>query len=67
MPVRAVGAEATAQLKKETGIEPIQVWWTGTHTHSAPQVGPHGLLKLMMPERYKYEPDRKYKSGRNRL
>jgi neutral ceramidase len=52
--------EATAQLKKETGIEPLQVWWTVTHTHSAPEVGPHGLLKLMMPERYKHEPDQEY-------
>jgi len=43
--------KATAQLKKETGIEPAQVWWTVTHTHSAPEVGPHGLLKLMMPGR----------------
>jgi neutral ceramidase len=52
--------EATAQLKKETGIEPAQVWWTVTHTHSAPEVGPHGLLKLMMPERYNHEPDHEY-------
>ena len=52
--------EVTAQLKRETGIEPIQVWWTVTHTHSAPEVGPHGLLKLMMPERYNHEPDQEY-------
>ena len=52
--------EATAQLKKETGIEPVQVWWTVTHTHSAPEVGPHGLLKLMMPQRYNHEPDHEY-------
>lgn len=52
--------EATAQLKKETGIEPMQVWWTVTHTHSAPEVGPHGLLMLIMPERYHHEPDREY-------
>lgn len=52
--------EMTAQLKRETGIEPTQVWWTVTHTHSAPEVGPHGLLKLMMPERYNHEPDREY-------
>ncbi|MGA2579595.1 MAG: neutral/alkaline non-lysosomal ceramidase N-terminal domain-containing protein [Bryobacteraceae bacterium] len=52
--------EAAAQLKKETGIEPLQVWWTVTHTHSAPEVGPHGLLKLMMPERYNHEPDQEY-------
>jgi hypothetical protein len=52
--------EFTAQLKRETGIEPVQVWWTVTHTHSAPEVGPHGLPKLMMPERYKHEPDQEY-------
>jgi len=52
--------EFTAQLKRETGIEPVQVWWTVTHTHSAPEVGPHGLLKLMMPERYGHEPDQEY-------
>jgi neutral ceramidase len=52
--------ELTAQLKRETGIEPLQVWWTVTHTHSAPEVGPHGLPKLMMPERYKHAPDQEY-------
>ena len=52
--------EMTAQLKRETGIDPVQVWWTVTHTHSAPEVGPHGMLKLMMPERYGHEPDREY-------
>jgi hypothetical protein len=52
--------EMTAQLKRETGIEPLQVWWTVTHTHAAPEVGPHGLAKLMMPERYNHEPDEEY-------
>ena len=52
--------EFTAQLKRETGIDPLQVWWTVTHTHSAPEVGPHGLAKVLMPERYGHEPDREY-------
>ncbi|MBZ5596677.1 MAG: neutral/alkaline non-lysosomal ceramidase N-terminal domain-containing protein [Acidobacteriia bacterium] len=52
--------EMTARLKRETGIEPLQVWWTVTHTHSAPEVGPHGLLKVIMPERYNHEPDQEY-------
>lgn len=52
--------ETTAQLKKQTGIEPVQVWWTTTHTHSAPEVGPPGLIKVMMPERYGHEPDQEY-------
>ncbi len=50
----------TARLKQETGIEPAQVWWTVTHTHSAPEVGPHGLIKLILPERYKHDPDDAY-------
>src|SRR5438477_7500633 len=24
------------ELEKEAGIKPLQVWWTVTHTHSAP-------------------------------
>jgi neutral ceramidase len=52
--------EVTARLQRETGIAPLQVWWAVTHTHAAPEVGPHGLPKLMMPERYKHEPDQEY-------
>jgi hypothetical protein len=52
--------EFGAQLERETGIGPLQVWWSVTHTHSAPEVGPHGLPKLMMPERYKHDWDREY-------
>ena len=52
--------EATAELKRQTGIDPTQVWWTVTHTHSAPEVGPPGLEKAMMPERYTHEPDEEY-------
>src|SRR5712692_5458886 len=28
--------EFAEQLKKETGVDRVQVWWTVTHTHSAP-------------------------------
>lgn len=52
--------EFAAHLKKETGIDPVQVWWTTTHTHSAPEVGPHAMAKLMMPERYGHPPDTEY-------
>ncbi len=34
------------QLTEETGIQPGQVWWTVTHTHSAPHVGPQDLGQL---------------------
>jgi len=52
--------EVAARLKVEAGIDPVQFWWAVTHTHSAPEVGPHGLPKLMMPERYKHDYDREY-------
>ena len=52
--------EFTAKLKSETGIDPVQVWWSVTHSHSAPEVGPHGMPKLMMPDRYGHEPDKEY-------
>lgn len=47
-------------LKKETAIERNQIWWTSTHTHSAPEVGPPGLPQVFMPDRYKHQPDWDY-------
>ena len=35
--------EIVSALEAEMGIKPLQVWWTTTHTHSAPEVGPPGL------------------------
>ncbi len=52
--------EFAARLKRETGVAPVQVWWTVTHTHSGPEVGPPGLTKVLMPERYNHEPDQEY-------
>ena len=28
-------------LKREMGIEPVNVWWSATHTHSAPEIATH--------------------------
>lgn len=47
-------------LKKETGIDSKQVWWSVTHTHSAPEVGPPGLAQAFLPDRYKHQPDWEY-------
>jgi neutral ceramidase len=52
--------EFCRDLKNETGIERHQIWWTTTHTHSAPEVGPAGLPQVFMPERYKHQPDWDY-------
>ncbi len=47
-------------LEKETGIKRHQVWWTNTHTHSAPEVGPPGLPQAFMPDRYKHQRESAY-------
>jgi hypothetical protein len=50
----------TAELKKETGIEPRQVWWTVTHTHSAPEVGPPGMYDVLLKGRSEHSWNREY-------
>jgi len=37
-----------AQLNKELGIAPQNVWWSVTHTHSAPEVGPPTMYRLLL-------------------
>ncbi len=49
--------EFCAELKKETGIERTHVWWTVTHTHSAPELGPPGMGQAFLKGRYDHEPD----------
>ena len=52
--------EVMSALAAETGIKPVQVWWTVTHTHSAPEVGPPGLGEAFMGERYKHDHNTEY-------
>ena len=40
------------QVEKELAIKPQNLWWTVTHTHSAPEVGPPGVPRIFLPERY---------------
>jgi neutral ceramidase len=49
-----------AQIKSQLGISPMNLWWTTTHTHSAPEVGKSGLDKIFMGERYQHEVDSEY-------
>lgn len=49
-----------AQLKSQYGINPINLWWTVTHTHSAPEIGPAGLPAVFMGERYQHDPNSDY-------
>ncbi len=45
--------EVATQLKSQYGIKPQNIWWSVTHTHSAPEIGKPGLSAIFMPERYK--------------
>lgn len=49
-----------AKVKSLYGINPVNFWWTVTHTHSAPEVGPPGLGSVFMGDRYKHEVDPAY-------
>jgi hypothetical protein len=51
-----------AQIKNRLGIDPMNLWWTATHTHSAPEVGQSGLDRVFMSERYQHEVDSEYTS-----
>ena len=51
-----------AQLNKKFGIKPVNFWWSVTHTHSAPEVGPPGLARAFMGERYEHAVDTSYTS-----
>jgi hypothetical protein len=52
--------EFTAELKMETGIEPRQVWWTVTHSHSTPECGPPGMYDVLLKGRSEHAWDREY-------
>jgi hypothetical protein len=54
--------EVMSELQTQTRIKPLQVWWTTTHTHSAPEVGPPGLAGVFMGERYEHDHNTQYSS-----
>jgi neutral ceramidase len=49
-------------LTKRLGIDPLDFWWSLTHTHSAPELGVPGLPAVFMGERYKHDVDTAYTS-----
>jgi hypothetical protein len=50
----------TEQLRREFGINPENVWWTVTHTHAAPEVGPPEVYKMLLAGRGNHEWNRDY-------
>jgi Neutral/alkaline non-lysosomal ceramidase, N-terminal len=47
------------ELQNRTGIDPARVWWSVTHTHAAPEVGPPDMYKALLG-RSDHEWDRNY-------
>jgi hypothetical protein len=52
--------EITKELSAQSGIKPLQVWWSVTHTHSAPEVGPPGLGEAFLKGRYEHDHNTEY-------
>lgn len=52
--------KVAAKLKTQYGISPVNFWWTVTHTHSAPEVGPPGLGTVFLGDRFQHEIDANY-------
>lgn len=48
------------RLQQEQGVAPVNFWWTLTHTHSAPEIGPPGMAAVFLPERYEHNVDQGY-------
>jgi hypothetical protein len=40
--------EAAERLERELGVKPADVWWTVTHTHAAPEVGPPAIYRSLL-------------------
>ena len=47
------------ELQNRTGIDPAHVWWSVTHTHAAPELGPPDMYKALLG-RSDHDWDREY-------
>ena len=52
--------DGVVQKLAKMGIKPIELWWTVSHTHAAPEVGPPGLGAVFMGQRYEHEHNNEY-------
>jgi Neutral/alkaline non-lysosomal ceramidase, N-terminal len=52
--------DAVAQLHRELGIEPQNIWWSVTHSHATPEVGPPGVYGVLLHGRSNHEWNREY-------
>ena len=51
--------EAARDLERELGIPRTHFWWSVTHSHATPEVGPPGIYKALLG-RSDHEHDREY-------
>ncbi len=51
--------QVARELERDPGIPRAQFWWSVTHTHAAPEVGPPGFYKALLG-RSDHEWDREY-------
>jgi hypothetical protein len=54
--------DVTAQLHKELGIEPQNVWWSVTHSHATPEVGPPDIYRVLLLGRSDHDWNREYEA-----
>ncbi|MCB9386082.1 MAG: neutral/alkaline non-lysosomal ceramidase N-terminal domain-containing protein [Bryobacterales bacterium] len=52
--------KVAAALERRTGIPRLNFWWSMSHTHSAPEVGPPGLPAAFLGDRYQHEVETEY-------
>ena len=52
--------EVTQTIEQQTGIKPSSVWWTFTHTHAAPEIGPPGMGEVFLGTRYNHDHNTEY-------
>lgn len=50
----------TGDLARNLGLPPENIWWSITHTHSSPYVGPPGIPGLLMTNRFQFRMDESY-------
>src|SRR3954464_15371562 len=56
----SVYEETERRIEKETGIPAMRFWWSVTHTHSAPEVGPPGVYAVLLKGRSEHPVDTEY-------
>jgi hypothetical protein len=52
--------QVAAELQRTAGIPRRQFWWSVTHTHSAPELGPPAMSLVFLGDRFHHEWDRDY-------